>query len=380
MAQVRRNSQELLTRTLNREPPHPPKAEQVSEAETGGDSSEGDSGAEESVASPFLPGTNIQYAWDSTSLEWFKRCPRLYQYCMIEGWRPKDESVHLRFGIEFHAALHNYDKNRAAGMDHEDSLLEVVREMLICTDGWRPDHNYKNLPNLLRSVIWYLDHYDPDPAQTLIMGAGEPACEVNFKFELDWGPKASSEALQEAVTEVERGKGQVGEITTHGYPAAQPYILCGYLDRIVSFQNELFVMDRKTTRTTPGAYYFNQFEPNNQMSLYTLAGQIIFGTTIKGVIIDSVQVAIEFSRPCRGITYRTKDQTQEWVEDLRFWFARAEDFAAEGYWPMNDTSCDKYGGCAFREVCSKSPHVREMYLKSNFTQEGERWNPLKARV
>ena len=62
--------------------------------------------------SPFIPGTYIQFAWDATSLEPLKRCPRLYQYTMIDGWRPRDENVHLRFGAEFHTALHNYELDR----------------------------------------------------------------------------------------------------------------------------------------------------------------------------------------------------------------------------------------------------------------------------
>jgi len=140
-------------------------------------------------------------------------------------------------------------------------------------------------------------------------------------------------------------------------------------------------MDRKTTGSTPSPYYFNQFEPNNQMTLYSLASQIVMSSPVRGVIIDAAQIAEGFSRFTRGFTYRTQDQLDEWLTDLKFWFAKAEDYAAEGYWPMNDTACDKFGGCRFREVCSKSPSVREQFLKSNFTkqEEGERWNPLKPR-
>ena len=49
----------------------------------------------EGVRSPFLPGTQIMYAWDSTALGLLKTCPRLYQYTIIEGWGSRDESIHL---------------------------------------------------------------------------------------------------------------------------------------------------------------------------------------------------------------------------------------------------------------------------------------------
>jgi hypothetical protein len=54
-----------------------------------------------------------------------------------------------------------------------------------------------------------------------------------------------------------------------------------------------------------------------------------------------------------------------------------EEYAKEGYWPQNDTACDKYGGCRFRGVCSRSPSVRQAFLDSDFRRE--MWNPLDTR-
>lgn len=331
-----------------------------------------ESGSDRPVASPFLPGTRIQYAWDSTSLGYFKTCPRLYQYQMIEGWVPKDENVHLFFGGEFHHALETYDRLRAGGngidpMGHADSLRSVVRSVLSRTVGFAPDEStkagkYKNRRTLLELVIDYLDKYERDPAETFILANGKPAVELSFKFELDFGPQYTCDD--------ESG-------VQH-----RPYLLCGHLDRVVNFNDQLFGMDRKTTTTTPGQYFFAQFDVNNQMTLYTWASQIILGTTIKGMIIDACQILLEKAHNfARGMTFRTQDQLIEWMRDLQHWLALAEHYATEGYWPMNDTSCDKYGGCRFREICSKSPSVRKNFLKSAFTQlpENERWNPLKPR-
>ncbi len=74
--------------------------------------------------SPFLPGTKIQFAWDSTSLGWLKTCPRLYEYSMIEGWRSHGPSVHLDFGQYYHHALELYDRHRAAGADYAEALYD----------------------------------------------------------------------------------------------------------------------------------------------------------------------------------------------------------------------------------------------------------------
>ena len=216
--------------------------------------------------------------------------------------------------------------------------------------------------NLLRSVIWYLDEFGrKDPCETVQLRDETPAMEVSFKFELDWGPHV--------------GQGE------RAYEGSQPYLLCGHLDRIVTFNDETFVMDRKTATTTLSPYYFQQYEPNNQMTLYTLAGQVVLGTSIRGVIIDAISVQVQGSWPQRGFTYRTKGQLDEWLHDLRYWLRQAETYATDNYWPMNDTACDKFGGCKFRDICSKSPSVRERFLKADFIKQEpeERWNPLKPR-
>jgi hypothetical protein len=311
---------------------------------------------ETTAPSPFLPGTNIQYAWDSTSLNYLKRCPRLYEYIMIEGWQPRGENIHIRFGIELHKTLQDYEVYREEGHDHHRALCIVVWSLLTRIWEWEPEptsksETLKSKRNLVRAVIWYLDKFsrETDPAKTYILQSGKPAVEVSFRFELDWGPTED-----------------------------QPYLLCGHLDKVVNFNGDLFVMDHKTTTTTISDFYFDQFDPDNQMSLYSLAAQVVISSPVKGVIIDAIQVAEGFIRPVRSFTFRNDQRTEEWLNDLAYWLRQAEEFALQGYWPQNDTACDKYGGCKFRDVCRKAPHVREQFLKGNFVR-GPGWNPLILR-
>jgi hypothetical protein len=336
--------------------------------------------------SPFLAGTNIQFAWDSTSLGLIKTCPRLYQYTMIDGYAPKGESIHLRFGIEYHQALQEYDISRANGVPHEDAIHDVIRQLLTRVHDWRVDTTtkagkYKNRYSIIQLVVDYLDHFSHDPAKTYILENGKPAAELSFRFELDWGPRASAEGMRNPMPkDITQEMKAVGY--DPGWASSQPYLLCGHLDRVVDFNDQLLVMDRKTTTMTPSEYYFNQFEPNNQMSLYTLAGKIVLNTPIKGVIIDAAQVLLEKpNKFIRGFTYRTPGQLMEWVHDLHIFLSTAETYAEAGYWPQNDTACDKFGGCKFRDVCSKDPAVRDRFLAADFEKLSveERWNPLKPR-
>lgn len=321
--------------------------------------------------SPFLPGTNIQFAFDSTSLGQFKTCPRLYWYTIIMGYRPKDESVHLRFGIEYHKALEDYDRARADGDEYESALRGTLRALFTRTSDWKPDHKYKNRDNLIRTVIWYLEKFRDDPATTVRLSDGRPATEVSFRFELDWGPSR---------TDIDNNY--------FGNSPRQPYLLCGHLDRLVNFQDAIYVMDRKTTKSEPSSWYFTMYEPDNQMTLYTLAGQVILHSPVKGVIIDAAQVQMETSKFGRGLTYRTPEQIEEWLSGLRFWFAQQEACAVADHWPMNDKSCNSYRsqesesiGCPFRLACSKQESVRQAFLDSNYDrlEEKDRWNPLQPR-
>lgn len=338
----------------------------------------------DSTPSPFLPGTNIMYAWSSTTLGLLKECPRKYQYVVIDRWGSRDESIHLRFGIEYHHALQDYAIARTEGMKHEDAIHECVRALHNRVFDWEPDRTtragkYKNRETIVGLVLDYLDHFGADdPAATFILDNGAPAVELKFQFELDWGPQTSINTTTSATNK--RGAFE-GWSTTHKQD--QPYLLCGHLDRVVSFHDELYVMDRKTSISTIGTYYMDQWTPSNQMTLYSLAGKVMLNQPVKGVIIDAAQVLLEKPNAfARGFAYRTEDQLAEWLTDLRYFLREAEDFATADYWPQNDTACTKFGGCQFQEVCSKSPGVRETYLAAMFdkTDHNQAWNPFWERT
>jgi len=337
----------------------------------------------EGAPSPFIPGTSLQFAWDSTCLEALKKCPRFYQLSYIDNWRLKGDAIHLRFGGEMGLSIDGYTRSVAEGKSHDDAIHDSVRALMDRIQSWDPEprtrsEELKSKENLVRTVVWYLDHYEHDAAKVVTLSNGKPAVELSFKFELDFGP--NDQEIARLRREDTREWSRANEIEEAiDRLDTQRYTICGHLDKVVEFSGDQFVMDHKTTSTTPGPYYFDGYNPHNQMSLYTLASQIILQTPIKGVIIDAIQIAVGFSRFTRGITYRTGDHLEEWMADLRRWLRAAEGYNEEGHWPMNDTSCSMYGGCRFRDVCSKSPKVRQRWLESNFTQDLERWNPLKPR-
>jgi hypothetical protein len=296
-----------------------------------------------------------QIAWDSTSLGSLKRCPRYYQYNIIEGYSSSAESPHLRFGTEYNNALVTYHKAKALGHNHELATLSALRYLLTQTwdtalnRPWTSDEPTKNRETLVRSVLWYLDKFADDSMETDLLTNGEPAVELSFRIN----------------TEVE------SQIT------GEHYVLCGYLDRKVNFNGGQWITDFKSTKGALDERYFAQYSPNNQVSQYAFAGAIISNVPISGIIIDAVQVGVTFSRFQRATIPRPQAILEEWFHDSMIYIRQNETFVANNYWPQNDTACSQYSGCQFRPICAASPGLRQKHLDALFHRRI--WDPLVIR-
>lgn len=339
----------------------------------------------------------VQIGWDATSLELVKTCPYKYYLSMIQGYRAKKGNVDLFFGLIVHSSLELYHHKRAEGLTYEEAVREVLKFALIKTGKhvnevylkcsacdrewtetadripeicsnckstnsffavqdkatvwypWESDDKNKTRYTLIRSLVWYLEQFKSDPAETVILENGKPAVELSFRMEI---PLIN--------------------------PDGDPYLLSGHLDRLVRFGGSIFVTDVKSTKTTLNSDWFKKYMMDNQMSMYSTASKVVLKERAVGIILDAIQVAVTFTRCLRGFVKRTPGQLDEWLEDTMFWIKQAEGFAARRHWPMNDTSCNKYGKCVFRDnVCSKDPSVRPKFLDTHFRKET--WDPLKSR-
>lgn len=295
---------------------------------------------EEKAENPFLPDGR-QWAWNHSSLEPAKACPRKYYYTVIEGWRSRAANDDITFGGHYAKALEIYHRMAANGQPHNNNVRAIVRYVLEETKDWKSEHNAKTRETLIRSIVWYLDQFENDPCKTVILADGIPAVELSFRFSLD-----------------------------------DEIVLCGHIDRIVEHAGDYYVQDQKTTGATLGSWYFKRYNPNDQMSLYTIAGNVVWHTPVSGVMIDAAQIAVGFTRFERGFTFRTPDQNDAWLKDAKYWIERTWEAAAVGY-PMNDAACMMYGGCPFMSICSKDPSVRREFLETGFERKPR--NPLEVR-
>ena len=289
-----------------------------------------------------LPGMQLQV--NSSSLGPFKQCPRKYYYTIVTGLETAERSIHLTFGTLVHKASEIYDLNKLEGLSHEENLLATLKWALRATwdfrlgRPWQSGHSDKNRTTFIRSIIWYLEQYGAnDNLETVVLANGSPAVELDFEFES-------------------------GYLTGQG----ESVTFIGKLDKLVRLGDDPFVKDIKTTGYALDPGYWKRYNPDNQFSLYTVAGKVAFGIGVKGIICDAVQVGVTFSRFARNLIPRTDDQLNEWLADAMYWLRQMETCAIAEYWPQNDKSCGLYGGCEFRDICAMSPGARPRWLESGF--------------
>lgn len=298
-----------------------------------------------------LIGT-FQFAWDSVSLGALKKCPRYYNFTILEGWHQKVTSPPLIWGIAYHKCLETWHKLLALGIDKQTALERTTRLAGLLGETVTPGDTARTKETLLRSVIWYLTQFENDRAETTIQKNGAPAVEYSFQiplFDLE----------------------------------GQEIYFCGHIDRLATFNDELYVTDLKSTKMALDQRFAKEFKPNQQIAGYVTAAHIMAETVHAipskpaGAIIDAVQIGVNFSRFARFIIPFSEHEVNEYILGFEAWVKQARKFSEENYWPANEISCGQYGGCTFRDICTRPPSERPRMLEANFRKAT--WDPRKSR-
>jgi len=220
----------------------------------------------------------FQTAIDSTSLGAFKQCARYYYYSIICGYTKIGVQINLDFGSAAHHVSENYQRARSQGIEHEAALEATIVKALSGTWNYEAntpafDDPQKNRLSLIRFAVEYLDHYEKQgsPLKTLQLDNGKPAVELTFLF--DAGFRSMTD---------------------------ETILLCGHIDRLVEFNSDIYIADLKTTYEQIGSKYAERFTPDNQFTLYTIAGRLpeaFFWTPHRSASISSVSSAFPSTAP-----------------------------------------------------------------------------------
>ena len=118
------------------------------------------------------------------------------------------------------------------------------------------------------------------------------------------------------------------------YLLARGHRFSGRIDKIVTIDDRLYIVDFKTTKTALSDYYFKGFMPNNQIFAYIWACREVLKLPVDGAIIDGVQTGVNFTRFARQVFNVQKELLDEWYEDTIHHLDISDVYANSGTTPQ----------------------------------------------
>jgi len=300
----------------------------------------------------FAEDRSEQFVWDVSSLVSLGRCQRYYKLNNLEGWRKVSRSKDpaAPWGSAFHDVIEVYDRAQFDGRKKSDALRLAMAEALTNkhhlidvfappagenSDESRIDAT-RTLQTLVRALIWYHEHYLEDNLVTLPAPDDSDSLEMRFQV----------------------------PIPTHIADIPE-YSISGRIDRFVSLYDEIYVLDRKTTKKTLNKWYFEPYHHDLQAKIYTWVFRRCFNIPVEGFMVDAIQTTVGHTAFQRYAVRTSESELDEIEEFLGHTLKQAKEMADKQEYMPNFASCGNFGGCEFLGICGKAPPLRETYLQDH---------------
>lgn len=313
---------------------------------------------------------------DATRIRSWLQCPRKWYYKHALGLHTAtgNPGHDLVFGQAIHGALEELDSKLACTDQDADSILcETLGKFWEATAAWDLDADLssgaKCRESLVRVIVWYVEQFGgrSDPIRTARY-QGEAMLEVPFRVSLA--------DIQSMLGVPSRACG--------GVDSSQLFLV-GRLDKVAFglAEDDLWIVERKTTSRTMNDFYFARYQPEIQTSLYPIIGRFLFPEyTLQGVMLEAIQCGVSFCRFQRVELPRHVDQMRETLATIEHVFS---DMIRTGCWSepklesqflLNEAACMAGGSpCEFRRLCLDRPRNRPEAIAIYYTAR-EPWNPL----
>lgn len=296
---------------------------------------------------------------DSTMRSCFVSCPEKFRLEFILGLRPPGVSIDLHAGACFALGVESvYRAIWEQDLDLPLALASAHAAFDLAWGGVVPPEwkrTAKTRERTWEAVEDYFRVYSPrtDHVQPYFDPAGKPTFEYTFAIPLE----------PVCLNEIEGG--------FPSHPSGVPWLYSGRFDMLGSYLGRPCVRDEKTTGSSIGSAWADQWNLRGQFLGY------VWGCQEGGIDLDTVIVrgiAIQKTQFSHAEAIKTYPPAlvAKWHEQLRRDLWRLRRAWDEGYFDLNlGESCNAYGGCVFRDVCQSS--TPEGWL-SHF--EVRHWNPL----
>lgn len=253
---------------------------------------------------------NREFKIDYSQISCFQSCHRKFANKYIECLRKIKydfRNIDLEFGKTIHKCLEEYYK----GKSWAEIILSIAEFQDLETE------KVKTRANLLRLMEQYIPYYSGQDKAWQVLGT-----EINDTFKI-----------------------QDMEYTVK-------------IDLIIKENENVYVVDHKTTKTNRKSTYFQQFEPNTQVTGYTAYCQSKYGQC-SGFIPNVMFVGFrerkykgeEAGFHCefeRAIINRYPQQIEDFKVNVMDVVKQIEDCRIKNYWAKTEGNC-MY--CEFKELC-----------------------------
>lgn len=269
---------------------------------------------------------------DSQRLTAIMSCARQAYYSYVLNKRGYDVSEPIEKGDLTHKMLEMYYRNKIQGLAFEKNVLDCVHY----GESYAAEHLSKlNMEQCLVLINYFKQYCEYYKHETWI----PKEVESYFAFEM---------YKDDEITIIYEGK----------------------IDLIVENPGTpgLIVIDHKTTsrRSIPSKL-------SNQFMGYCVA------TGNHNMMVNEYGLQASYKNPKdrlhRHLYSYSQSLLDEWVREAVGYIIQFDTYMQTGHFPPNFTSCDKYSGCIFRDVCGAIPEARDFKLATEYkTRE---WDPAK---
>lgn len=158
------------------------------------------------------------------------------------------------------------------------------------------------------------------------------------------------------------------------------YYLIGRFDGVIDWSGMVMPLDHKTA-SRMGKYYFNRYRPDLQMTKYCWVTRIIaenkgLNPKVHGAYLNVLyftKTKIGFERQIITREQWELDQFVQIALQIMDNINSRDPRIMEDWFP-NWTSCNKWGACAYKDLCTTEEPERLV----DFMYRKEIWNPLSA--
>ena len=278
-------------------------------------------------------GEPLSHCYDSTQLNDFRRCPAFFQHRHVKGLVLDGGSKHsdpLAAGSALHSGVEAWF-GRDCPSCHEHCISAVKA-------SWGTDDLF--LPEKAKYTQGFL--------AAVMAGYADAWPRENDSFKV----LANEQWLQ---------SGNYG----------------GIVDRLVEFEDGVYVMDTKTTSGWVNERYIESFQLSSQFRGYvSLAERGCTGAYLDAIHLDTRYHKVKPSDFVREKILFSEEQIAAWQRDKIRTIATIEDYRkhyGDSQWPQNDQRCfDWNRPCPYWRLCTAVIPENEL----DFYKE-KRWEPWK---